>query len=142
MAQLRHGYPLIRETNTEILQITHNTLAEARLYFQRYLLVFPYLCDAERAVHARYGLPMDRPTFGEGARILLSAAHAATSDLVLRGERTASPMGFFQRYKGRVSPQAVIVVDREGIVRFVHVTGPSSSIPPVADLVRELANLA
>jgi hypothetical protein len=141
MAQLRLGYPEIAKHGAEILQLTHSTVAEARLYFTQYSLPFPYLCDAERVAHERYGLVMARPGPLEGLGKLVTSTAVAAHDLVRHGERTPSPVAFLARYALKDSPQAVFVVDRDGVVRRRYTTGPVGNIPSTADLVRDLAAL-
>lgn len=141
MAQLRQGYPEFQNNNAEILQVTHSTPPEARLYHRKFQLTFPYLCDAERVVHEMYGIRMFRPDLAEGIGSFVACSTAAASDLVLHGEKTASPTPFFMRYGFKDSPQAIFIIDRDGIVRSVHTSGPIGSIRFNADLVRELATL-
>ena len=141
MAQLRQGYPEIQENNAEILQVTHSTPREAQLYHRKFQLTFPYLCDAERVVHELYGIRMVQPDLVGGIGSFVACSAAAASDLVLRGEKTASPAPFFKRYGFKDSPQAIFIIDRNGIVRSVYTSGPIGSIRFNADLVRELATL-
>jgi len=141
MAQLRQGYPEIQKNNGEILQVTHNTPEEARLYHRKFQLTFPYLCDAERVVHETYGIRMGQPDLVAGMRSFVACSAAAASDLVLRGETTPSPAPYFKRYGFHDSPQAIFIIDRNGIVRSVYTSGPIGSIRFNADLVRELATL-
>jgi peroxiredoxin len=135
MAQLRLGYAQIQKYDAEIVQITHNTLEEARRYGRFYTFDFPYLCDPDRVVHERYGLPLDAAHVGEIARSMTTAA----TDLVLRGERTPLPVPFMTRYGFKDSPQAVFVIDRRGIVRSVHRLGPNAGLPTTATLAKELS---
>jgi peroxiredoxin len=135
MAQLRRGLAEIRAHAGEVLQVTHNTVDEARRYARFYTYDFPYLCDPDRVVHERYGLAMERGSPVEAVR---SAATAA-ADFVLRGEKTASPLSFAMRYRGKESPQGVFVIDRQGIVRAVYRASPNADIPPAATLVKDLA---
>src|SRR5918996_5694575 len=132
MAQLRLGYPEIVRSGAEVLQITHNTAAEAQRYFRHYPLTFPYLCDADRAVHEAYGLRL------QSAHPLdpLKSTAAAVFDLVRHGERTPLPLPFIARYGTKDSPQAVIVVDRDGIVRHTSRSGPNADLPSNAEIVR------
>jgi alkyl hydroperoxide reductase subunit AhpC len=138
MAQLRRDYPEILKRNAEILQITHNTPEEGRRYAAHYELGFPYLCDADRAVHERYGMRMITLTAAEGLVALVSSATAAATDLVVHGEATPSPLAFFQRHDFKDAPQAVFVVDSTGIIRAVHVAGPRAALPPTPLLLKEL----
>jgi len=134
MAQLRLGYPEILASGGEILQVTHNTAAEAERYARHYPITFPYLCDPGRGVHEAYGLPVQpmRPLD------LVKSTAAAGLDFVSRGERTALPLPFFARYPGKDSPQALLIVDREGIVRYALQTGPNEELPANAEILRQL----
>ena len=134
MAQLRLGYPEIQRGGAEVLQITHNTAAEAQRYFKHYPIAFPYLCDADRAVHERYGIALETIAIGNAARSL----GTSVTDLVRKGERTALPISFALRHPLKDSPQAVIFVDREGIVRHVVQAGPNADLPSNAEILRRL----
>jgi len=134
MAQLRLGYPEIQRSGAEVLQITHNTAAEARRYFTHYPIAFPYLCDPERAVHEAYGLAMETAS----AKQVVASFATAASDLVRHGEKTALPIPFMMRYGYKDSPQAVVIVDREGIVRHVVQAGPNAELPSNAEILRRL----
>src|ERR1041384_3360036 len=122
MAQLRLGYPEIQRSGAEVLQITHNTATEAPRYFKHYPIAFPYLCDPERAVHEAYGLALEPAS----AKAVVSSFTTATADLLRRGEKTALPLPFMMRYGYKDSPQAVVFVDRDGIVRHVVQAGPNA----------------
>ncbi|MBI1736596.1 MAG: redoxin domain-containing protein [Candidatus Rokubacteria bacterium] len=135
MAQLRRGLPEIEAHDGVVLQITHNTVEEARRYGKFYRYDFPYLCDPDRAVHERYGLAM--VPFSP-LQVMRSTA-AAAADLVMRGERTPLPIPFAMRHPGKESPQAVFVIDRPGVIRAVHRASPNADIPPATVLVKDLA---
>ena len=137
MAQLRRGLPEIHAQDGEVLQVTHNTVDESRRYARFYTYDFPYLCDPDRAVHERYGLPLETAS---PLQVVRSTATAA-ADLVFRGERTPLPAPYVLRYRGKESPQAVFVIDRCGIVRAVHRASPNADIPPAATLVKNLAGI-
>jgi putative peptide zinc metalloprotease protein len=137
MAQLGLRYSEIRALDTEILQITHNTLDEARSYFKRYPMAFPYLCDPERVAHDRYGVALEHA----GVRGFLVSGAAVAADFVLRGEPTPLPLPYFKRYALKDSPQAVFILDRDGVVRAVHRLEPNAPLPSAEQLVRELESL-
>jgi alkyl hydroperoxide reductase subunit AhpC len=134
MAQLRLGYPEIVRSGAEVLQITHNTAAEAQRYFKHYPIAFPYLCDPERKVHEAYGLALETAS----AKNVVASMATATGDLLRRGEKTALPIPFMMRYGYKDSPQAVVIVDREGIVRHVVQAGPNAELPSNAEILRRL----
>ena len=134
MAQLRLGYPEIQKSGAEVLQVTHNTAAEAERYFKHYPIAFPYLCDAERTVHEAYGLALHATKPLDPVKSMATAAF----DLVRHGEKTPLPIPFIMRYSGKDSPQAVVIVDRDGIVRHVVQSGPNAELPSNADILRRL----
>jgi putative peptide zinc metalloprotease protein len=138
MAQLRLGYQEIQKRNAEVLQVTYSTPEEARLYFRQYQLTFPYLCDPERAVYRLYGIPMAQTS--EVARSFVAGPIAEMSDRLLRGEKSASPSPYFKRYGFTDMNQAVFIIDKSGIIRHVHTTGPIGAIPSNTDL-RQLDTL-
>jgi peroxiredoxin len=142
MAQLRLGYQELQTRNTEILQITCSTPEEAQLYFRQYQLSFPYLCDPERAVFPTYGIRISRTAIRKLAAGAVVNMAAAVSDRLLHGEKTPSPLPYFKRY-GTVDmeQQVVFLIDKTGIIRYVHATGPLGGLPSSADYVRQLDRL-
>jgi alkyl hydroperoxide reductase subunit AhpC len=134
MAQLRLGYPEIARSGAEVLQITHNTAEEAQRYFKHYPIAFPYLCDPGRVVHEAYGLTLQTAS----VRNVTASAMTTVSDLLRRGEKTPLPLPFVMRYGYKDSPQAVVIVDRDGIVRHVVQAGPNAELPSNAEILRTL----
>jgi alkyl hydroperoxide reductase subunit AhpC len=134
MAQLRLGYPEIARSGAEVLQITHNTAEEAQRYFKHYPIAFPYLCDPGRVVHEAYGLTLQTAS----VKNVTASAMTTVSDLLRRGEKTPLPLPFVMRYGYKDSPQAVVIVDRDGIVRHVVQAGPNAELPSNAEILRGL----
>lgn len=143
MTQLRLGYHQIQERDAEILQITWSTLEEARLYFQQYQLSFPYLCDPERAMYPLYGISMISLGGMAMAKNMAAGMTAVLSDRLFRGEKTASPVAPMMRYgAGEIDQQAVFIVDKSGIIRYVHATSSLGGLPPNAEYLRQLEQLS
>ena len=138
MAQLRLGYPEIERSGAEVLQITHNTAAEAQRYFKHYPIAFPYLCDADRVVHEAYGLQLEAPKISNAFKTM----GAVAADFVTRGERTPPPISFLKRTHGQDSPQAVLVAMNNGesgaslVLRAPELAGMSWSPAAIAGLSR------
>ena len=142
MTQLRLGYRELQERNTEILQVTWSTQPEAQLYFRQYPLSFPYLCDAARAVYPLYGVSIVRVGIGERAAEIANGMVAMVSDRLFRGEKTALPMVPMKRYGlTDMEQQAVFLIDKTGVIRSVHTTGPLGGLPPTAEYVRQLDSI-
>lgn len=142
MAQLRLGYQELQTRNTEILQITCSTLEEAQLYFRQYQLSFPYLCDPERAIFPVYGIRISRTAIGKLAAGVAASTAAAVSDRLLHGEKTPSPLPYFKRYGAvDMEQQAAFLIDKAGVIRYVHATGPLGGLPSNAEYLRQLDKL-
>jgi hypothetical protein len=137
MAQLRLSYQEFQKRDTEVLQITCSTAQEAQLYFRQYSLDFPYLCDPERAVYSLYGIPIVQGN----ARMLLTNIAAKVQDTLFHGEKTPSPIPYMKRYGSSIPEQALLIVDKLGIIRYVHTTGPIGSLPSNAEYFRQLDKL-
>jgi len=137
MAQLGLRYPEIQALEAEVLQVTHNTLDEARGYLKHYPMKFPYLCDAERAAHDKYGVEMT----GMNPGGFLASGAAVVADFVTKGQTTPPPIPYIKRYLGKDTAQAVFVLDREGVVRAEHRLGPNAPLPSAEDLISALQKL-
>ena len=140
MAQLGLRYPEIQALDAEVLQVTHNTPDEARGYLKHYPMKFPYLCDADRAAHDRYGVEL-LPFGVESLGGFAASVGAVVTDLVTKGETTPPPIPYFKRYAGKDTAQAVFVLDREGVVRAEHRLGPNAPLPSASDLISALQKL-
>jgi putative peptide zinc metalloprotease protein len=142
MTQLRFGYREFQARNTEILQVTWSTQSEAQLYFRQYPLSFPYLCDADRAVYSLYGVRMVHLGIGQRAASMALGMVATASDRLFRGEKTASPMAPMKRYGSTdMEQQAVFLVDKAGLIRYVHTTGSLGGLPSNVEYMRQLDGL-
>lgn len=142
MAQLRLGYQELQTRNTEILQITYSTPEEAQLYFRQYQLSFPYLCDPERAVFPVYGIRISRTAIGKLAANMAANMAAVVSDRLLHGEKTPSPLPYLKRYGAvDMEQQAVFLIDKAGIIRYVHTTGSLGGLPSSAEYISQLEKL-
>ena len=137
MAQLGLRHPEIQALDAEVLQVTHNTLDEARGYLKHYPIKFPYLCDAERVAHGKYAVEQTGVNLGGYA----ASVATVVLDLVTKGETTPPPIPYLRRYAGQDSAQAVFILDREGVVRAEHRLSPNAPLPSAADLIRALQGL-
>src|SRR2546425_5505324 len=117
MAQVRLGYPEFQTRNADVLQVTHSTVTEAARYAKFYPMPFPYLCDPDRVAHERYGLELVDMSLGAGLENAVKCTAVVAADLLLHGQRSFSPRPYFERYPRKDSPQAVFVIDRDGVIR-------------------------
>jgi len=142
MTQLRLGYRQIQERGAEILQVTWSTPEEARLYFRQYQLLFPYLCDPERAVYPLYGIRIIHGTVPALVAGMAMGTMAALSDRLFRGEKTPSPLPSMKRYGAAdMEQQAVFIIDKSGIIRYTHASNALGGLPSNAEYLRQLEKL-
>ena len=137
MAQLHLGYKDIQKREAEILEVTYSTPEEARLYFQQYQLWFPYLCDPERSIFRLYGLS----TVQRKIKDMAASMAAAIGDRLFRGEKGPSPLPYIKRYGSTDLEQAVFIIDKAGVIRYVHATGALGGLPSNAECLRQLDRL-
>lgn len=145
MTQLQSAASDFRAQQTEVIQVSANVLTRARQYFQTSPLIFPYLCDPEKRLYSAYGLE-DRGLVEAGKSNLGGAVYAAqtgqfgsisqsmTSD-VLNG-------AFLQRlhhYALTAVEQGLILIDKEGIVRWSKALGPLENITDNKTLLETIA---
>ncbi len=142
MTQLRLGYRQIQERGAEILQVTWSTPEEARLYFQQYQLLFPYLCDPERTVYPLYGIRLIQEAVQTFVAGMARGTMAALSDRLFRGEKTPSPLPYIKRYGAAdMEQQAVFVIDKADIIRYAHTSSALGGLPSNAEYLRQLEKL-
>ena len=142
MAHLSQAYPQFQSSEAEILQITHNTVDEANLYFRNYHLATPYLCDPDRQVHLRYGIELEQQAIGAVAANTATSCLMVAGDLLLHGQKSPSPVAPIMRMGARFqSPQLVVTTDRAGVVRHVQRIGHADTLPTVAELLSVLEPL-
>jgi len=142
MARLSQAYQQFQGCDAEILQITHNTVEEAKLYFRNYHLATPYLCDPDRQVHLRYGIPLEQQSIGAVAANMVTSSLMVTGDLLSHGQKSPSPVSLIMRMGPRFqSPQLVVAADGAGLVRHVWSIGHSDTLPTVAELLSVLEPL-
>ena len=142
MTQLRLGYRQIQERGAEILQVTWSTPEEARLYFRQYQLLFPYLCDPERAVYPLYGIRIIHGTVPALVAGMAMGTMAALSDRLFRGEKTPSPLPSMKRYGAAdMEQQAAFIIDKSGVIRYTHASNSLGGLPSNAEYLRQLEKL-
>lgn len=142
MARLGQAYPRFQNAGAVILQVTLNTIEEAKVYFQNYSLPTPYLCDDQRQVHSRYGVEPMQLEVGALVENVAASITASVGDFLLRGEKSPLPVSGIMRMgpRNQIS-QLVVIVDWDGVVRHVQSVGHSDTLPTADELLARLAPL-
>jgi hypothetical protein len=135
MAQLRLGYPEIKRRGAEILWITSTPVAQGALYARRFTLPFTYLCDEGHAVHRRYGLTTKGALAGlrNGMRSFRVALPA-----IIKGEQPSLRPYLAKGPAENSMEQAMVLVGRDGKVRYRQIADNQATIPPNHSLIRAL----
>jgi putative peptide zinc metalloprotease protein len=147
MTQLGQVYDKFQSAQVEIVQLGPNVLKSARTYFERQPPKFPFVCDPEKQIFARYGL-RDIGPIEANKNTLISFAYAYTHGDGLNTTRASALDVFTDDFIGRMRhhafaaiQQAVFIVDREGIVRDARVLRPIDTMPPSEEILREVEKL-
>jgi len=135
MAQLRLGYPAIKQRGAEVVQITATPPKVGALYARRFTLPFVYLCDGDHAVHRHYGLT---------TRGMLNALKGSLKSFpgmvagVVQGQQP-SPLPYVASgLADNAMEQAVFLIGRDGRVSFRHIADGRAHIPSNDTLLHAL----
>ncbi len=135
MAQLRGAANEFRALHTEVLQLSPNILSQARIYFRTSQLTFPYLCDQNKRVYTQYGITDGGPVAGlknavtslsYSARTGQSAESRHALSLEILNRSFASRL---QHHALTAVEQALVLIDRSGMVRWTKTLGPLENLP-------------
>jgi peroxiredoxin len=142
MAQLNQALPRFRELRTELLQVTPTPPERAQIYFRRFSLPFPYLCDDGFTIYLRYGLSFrSHGLIKKGTRLVRSAMGRVRSlrspyprPMIVAPSEVAglsadSDTGFF-------------IVDTSGIIRFTAQDIYPLGLPGNEEILKRLAQIS
>jgi hypothetical protein len=86
---------------------------------------------------------MERQSVAAVADNVVRSCAMVTKDFVLHGEKSPLPVVPILRMGARNQPpQLVVLVDRDGMARWVHPIGPFDALPSLADLAAQLDAIA
>jgi putative peptide zinc metalloprotease protein len=135
MAQLGTIFNELRTLQTTVLQISPNVLSRAQVYFRTSPLVYPFLCDQSKHVYSQYGV-VDEGAIAGTRNALTVVAYTARTGQIAETSRAmaldvlnASFVGRLQHHALTAVEQALVLVDRGGIVRWSKALGPLENLP-------------
>ncbi len=111
--------------------IGQGDVPSTRAFCRQHDVPFPCLADPERKAYAAYGLHGATLAQLFGPRVWWRGFSA-----VVRGYSAGNPVGDIRQMPG------VFLVDRQGIIRFIHRYRDIADNPPVALLLRSLSEIA
>lgn len=134
------AYQTLRDNQTEVIQVAPNLLESARLFFRAESPPFPFVCDPDKYLYARYGL---------GDRGVLEATRntfVAFSTAAVQGEFSETVRGSWLDVMNRnfirrlhhhaltAIEQGLFLIDKAGLVRHQIIVKPLDPLPDVAEL--------
>src|SRR5262245_38209160 len=135
MAQLRLGYPAIKQRGAEVAQITATPPNVGALSTHRFTLPSVYLSDGDHAVHRHNGLT---------TRSMLNAMKGSLKSFpgmvagVVQGQQP-SPLPYVASgLADNAMEQAVFLIGRDGRVSFRHIADGRAHIPSNDTLLHAL----
>ena len=134
------AYQPLRDSQTEVIQVAPNLLESARLFFRAESPPFPFVCDPDKYLYARYGLG-DRGVLEATRNTFVTFSTAAvTGEFVetVRGSwLDVMNRNFIRRLHHHALTaveQVLFLIDKMGIVRQQIVVKPLDPLPDVAQL--------
>lgn len=141
MDKVSAGYPALQENGIEVIQIAPNLLESARIFFEKALPPYPFICDPDKRLYARYGLG-DMGVLEATRNTFISFSHAAaTGDFMdtLRASWLDTVNRNFMRRLNHHAltalEQGVFIVDPTGRIRHRQVVGALAPIPTGGELL-------
>ena len=140
MDGIASGYPELRRSGAEVIQIAPNLFESARTFFRDTASPFPFVCDPDKRLYAVYGLG-DLGALTATRTALVSFSHAFThgdTGPQLRGAwLDVVNRNFLRRLHHHAMTaveQGLFLVDKQGVIRHVTVVGPIDSVPTAPEL--------
>ncbi len=147
MAQLGTAFNDFRALQTQVLQISPNILSRAQVYFRTSPLIYPFLCDPEKRTYSKYGITDEGPIVGSRNAMTLVIHSARTGQFTETTRAMALDVlntSFVERLQHHALTaveQALVLVDREGIVRWSKALGPLENLPDNQTILDTIAKL-
>ncbi len=132
---MQREYDAVRRRGGELVAIAQGTAAEAARFCHAAGAAYPCLGDPKKASYRAFGLPRG------GWRELLLEPMRAGNQAVKQGNKV-SLRGALRRHSDWFQLPGVAVVDREGIVRYLHRSRHAGDLPPVGEVLAALDTLA
>src|SRR5262245_33154756 len=131
---MQQAYPALQARGAQVVAIGQGTAAEAEDVCRTMGATYPCLGDPGKASYQAFGLPRG------GWREILLEPMRAGNEAMRKGHRV-SIRGSLMRHSDWFQLPGLAVVDRAGIVRYLHRARHAGDLPPTADVVAALAGI-
>lgn len=132
---MRKAYAEFRRLGAEVVAVGQGTQAEADEFCDEVGAQFPCVGDPDRVGYRAYGLPL-----GSVRQVLFGEARDRKLEALAKGFSIDARRALARRSNWWQLP-GVAIVDRSGILRFVHRSRSPSDYPEVSVLLAEIENL-
>jgi peroxiredoxin len=136
LVELRKAYPDIRRLGAEVVAVGQGTQQEAEEVCTEVGAKFPCVGDPERVGYRAYGFPL-----GSVWQVMFSRdARERTREALAKGFSLNRKRSFGKHSNWWQLP-GVAIIDRSGVLRFVHRSHSAGDYPPMSVLLDELERL-
>ena len=137
MSQLRLGYEQFQANGAEVLAVTATPSERGQQYNRMFKFVHPYLCDPERQTILRYGVGARAFSLRESLSAVKPSMwrHYASGGGVLKEKELAA------QESGAGLMDGLLIIDQQGIVRYVSLGNAARVLPSNAEIVEMLTGL-
>jgi alkyl-hydroperoxide reductase/thiol specific antioxidant family protein len=131
---MQQKYSAVQALDAEVVAIGQGTAVEAQRVCQQLGAGYPCLGDPGKDSYRAFGLPRG------GWREILIEPIRAGNEAVRKGHRV-SLRGSLMRHSDWFQLPGLAVVDRAGIVRYLHRSRHAGDLPPMADVLAAVARI-
>jgi len=132
---VRRHHAEFRARGVRVAAIGQGTGVEATGFCRSQGVDYPCLGDPGKKAYAAFGLPRDG-WWNVTARPFLEEPKLAMSRI-----RNASLKGSLMQHTDVLQLGGVAIVDREGVLRYLHISRKTDDLPATRDLLAELDRL-
>ncbi len=131
---MQQSHPEIQQHGAQVVAIAQGTAAEAERFCDKLGVTYPCVGDPGKATYRAFGLPRG------GLREMLIEPMRAGNEAMHKGYKI-SLRGSLMRHSDWFQLPGLAVVDRAGIIRYLHRSRHAGDLPPTARVMEVLATL-
>ncbi len=132
---MQQSLPEIQNHGAQVVAVAQGTAAEAEQFCAKLGVTYPCVGDPGKDSYRAFGLPRG------GIREMLIEPMRAGNEAVRKGYKI-SLRGSLMRHSDWFQLPGLALVDRAGIIRYLHRSRHAGDLPPIAQVIDAVAKLA
>ncbi len=132
---MQQSYDKIQQHGAQVVAVAQGTAAEAERFCGKLGVTYPCVGDPGKDSYRAFGLPRG------GIREMLIEPMRAGNEAVRKGYKI-SLRGSLMRHSDWFQLPGLALVDRAGIIRYLHRSRYAGDLPPIAQVIDAVAKLA